>query len=98
MGMGNGLGAGRGFGLRPEAPESETGKKPLKLKGPLHRGRMLGSYVEKGDAPKGEAQVELEELISAGKRMMEQSLERERIPAELKEIPRKYFEKIQGQK
>ncbi|MFQ5653886.1 MAG: hypothetical protein ACE5GW_04030 [Planctomycetota bacterium] len=55
---------------------------------------MLGSYLEKGAAPPGEARLELEEMIISGSRYAERSLERERIPAELKEIARKYFESI----
>ena len=97
FGMGNGLGAGQGYGPRPDAPESETGRQPTRLRGPHHKGKMLSSYLEKGEAPTGDAQVELLNLILEGQRIAEQSLERERIPAELKEIPIQYFEKIQGQ-
>ena len=93
-----GLGAGRGFGPRPEAPEADTGRKATQVRGPHHQGKMIGSFLEKGEAPRGEARIELEELILAGQRLAEQSLERERIPAELKAIPREYFERIQGEK
>ncbi len=86
------------MGPRPEAAESETGGKPAKLHGPFHKGRMIGSFLVKGLPPKGEAQVELRELILSETRLQEKSLEQERIPAELKEIPRRYFERIQGQK
>ncbi len=59
---------------------------------------MIGSFLVKGLPAKGEVQVELKELILTETRLAERSLERERIPAELKEIPRRYFERIQGQK
>ena len=45
----------------------------------------------------GEAQVELRDEILSGARLREESLDRERIPAELKEIPRRYFERITDQ-
>lgn len=55
---------------------------------------MVGSFLTKGMPPKGEAKLELQEVISTQTRYAEQALERERIPNELKEIPKRYFEKI----
>ncbi len=101
MGAGRGFGppgSGSGAGPRPEAPEATTGHQPERLRGPFHKGKMIGSFLVKGLPAKGEVQVELEELILTETRLAERSLERERIPAELKEIPRRYFELIQGQR
>lgn len=78
----------------PEADPGETGTTPGQLKGERHKGKMIGSFLEKGLPPRGDTKVELRDMIISGKRYAEQSLERERIPAELKEIPKQYFEKI----
>lgn len=99
MGQGTGQGTGTG-GFKgggsppPEATDGETAGTPEKLRGQNHGGRMIGSFLVKGDPPAGEARAELRAVLEAGTRYAEQALERERIPAELKEIPKRYFERI----
>lgn len=78
----------------PEAAGGETAAKPEQLHGERHQGKMIGSFLEQGMPPTGEARLELQQLILSESRYAEQSLEQERIPAELKEIPKQYFEKI----
>ncbi|MGE3164475.1 MAG: hypothetical protein AB7O52_06200 [Planctomycetota bacterium] len=85
---------GKGGARPPEAPPGETSEHAERLQGQRHQGKMIGSFLEQGMPPTGEARVELQNLIISGTRYAEQSLERERIPAELKEIPKQYFEKI----
>ena len=90
---------GQGNAPPPESPPGETGKKPTQLQSPnKHKGKIVGSFLKKGEAPRGDAQIELQELILSGSRLAEESLEQERMPAELKEIPKKYFEGLSGQK
>jgi hypothetical protein len=57
---------------------------------------MIGSLLEKGQAPTGKARVELEQLILSGSKFAEEALDRERMPADRKEIPLRYFERIRG--
>lgn len=98
MGNGGTGGFGRGNAPPPESAPGETGSKPTKLSAAgRHKGKIVGSFLKEGKAPKGEAKLELQEFISSGSRLAEESLERERLPAELKEIPRQYFERISGQ-
>jgi len=87
-------GQGRGSSPPGEAPEGPTGSTPEQLTGPKHRGKMIGSFLEKGEAPPGEAQLEIEQAIRASQRLAEESLEKERIPAELREVAREYFERL----
>ena len=49
-----------------------------------------------GQPPKGEAALEFQEIVVSGQRYAERAVEQERIPADLKEIPLKYFEHFQG--
>ena len=63
----------------------------------MHKGKLVGSYLEKGSAPKGESKLELQELILSGSRYAEQNIERERYPAEYRELPLRYFERIRDQ-
>lgn len=95
MGQGRGTGPrGRGGSPPEEAPPGETEHKRERVRGERHKGKMIGNYLEKGTLPRGESRVELQEMLSTSQKYAEQALERERIPAELKEIPKKYFEKI----
>ena len=93
---GRGGTGGQGQGNAPpgEAPPGETGNKAEQLAGHRHQGEMIGSFFEKGAAPAGESQAELVEAIRASQRVAEESLEKERIPAELREVAKQYFEKL----
>lgn len=73
---------------------ADTGSKAEKLKGERHKGKIVGSYLKQGEAPKGEAKLELEQAIRSGSRIAEEALEQERMPAELKEIPKQYFDRL----
>lgn len=94
MGAGGTGGQGRGSSPPGEAPEGPTGNSPEQLTGQKHQGKMIGSFLEKGEAPAGEAQLAVEEAIRASQRLAEESLEKERIPAELREVAREYFERL----
>ncbi len=95
-GSGKGGVGGQGQGNSPpgEDPLGKTGTKEEQLSGPRHKGEMIGSFLEKGEAPAGEARVEVAEAIRAGQRVAEESLDKERIPAELREVAKQYFEKL----
>ncbi|MCA8959412.1 MAG: hypothetical protein KDC38_02815 [Planctomycetes bacterium] len=88
---------GEGGATPGESPEQDTRHKQETLRGAMHKGRMVGSYLEKGEAPRGESQIELQELILTGSRYAEESLEQERYPAEYRELPKRYFERLRGQ-
>ncbi|MCI0652471.1 MAG: hypothetical protein L0Z55_11385 [Planctomycetes bacterium] len=94
-GPGDGLGGGTGMGERPEAKDGASQTQLERLSGARHRGEIAGSYLVEGEAPKGAAAIELREAALAGQRFAEESLDQERIPADLREIPRRYFERIQ---
>lgn len=97
MGAGKGRGTGgQGGGGAPpgEAPAGETGSDPAQLSGHRHPGKMVGSFLEKGEAPAGEARTEVAEALRASQRVAEESLEKERIPAELRQVAKDYFEKL----
>ena len=95
-GRGNGGTGGQGRGSSPpgEDPLAKTGTKEEHVTGPRHKGEMIGSFLEKGEAPAGESQVEIAEAVRASQRVAEESLEKERIPAELREVAKQYFEKL----
>jgi len=97
-GQGSGTGGpGQGSGLPGEAENSETTHSKDRLRGAFHKGKMVASYLEKGEAPKGDSRIELQELMQAGQRFAEETLEKVRYPADYQEIPKKYFERIRGQ-
>ncbi len=54
----------------------------------------MGSFLVEGQPPKGQAGIRLQDMILSGSRFAEQSMEKERIPSDLKEIPKHYFEGI----
>ncbi|MGA1780788.1 MAG: hypothetical protein ACO4CW_10700 [Planctomycetota bacterium] len=85
---------GRGGGTPPESAPGETETELQTLTGRKHQGEMIGSFLEKGEAPAGESSVELAETVRSSQRLAEESLERERIPAELRKVAREYFEKL----
>jgi len=94
-GAGSGAGPrGRGGGTPPESAPGETETELQTLTGRKHQGEMSGSSLEKGEAPAGESSVELAETVRSSQRLAEESLERERIPAELRKVAREYFEKL----
>ena len=93
-GQGGTGGRGQGNSPPPEGPDAETGNNPHQLAGKKHAGEMIGSFLEKGEAPAGESRVAVAEAIKASQRVAEESLEKERIPAELREVAKKYFEKL----
>jgi hypothetical protein len=87
-------GKGGGGGLPGEAPPGETGHDPSQVTAPRHPGKMIGSFLEKGEAPAGEARLEVEEALRSSARVAEESLEKERIPAEMRRVARDYFERL----
>ncbi len=95
-GNGDGLGAGQGFGRRPEAPDGPTSTEQKLLTGANHPGRIIGSFLVNGVPPKGEAAHEFRSAILSGSRAAEEAIEHEQIPADLKEIPLRYFEELEG--
>ncbi len=93
-GAGGTGGVGRGSSPPGEAPPGETGNEPDQVSGHRHQGKMIGSFLEKGEAPVGEARVEVVEALRASARVAEESLEKERIPAELRRVARDYFDRL----
>lgn len=89
-------GGGLGSGLRPEAPEGPTDREQKQLTGANHQGRIIGSFLVNGVPPKGEAAHEFRSVLLSGSRAAEEAMDHERIPADLKEIPLRYFEELQG--
>ena len=73
---------------------NRPGTKEEQVSGQKHDGVMIGSFLEKGTAPTGEAQVEVRDAVRSNLRMAESSLDKERIPAELREVAKKYIEKL----
>ena len=96
-GFGGTGGIGRGNAPPAEAPEGPTGTNRKQMKGANHQGQIIGSFMVNGLPPKGDASIELQGAIRSASRMAEQSIEQEHIPADLKEIPLRYFERLEGE-
>lgn len=88
-------GAGTGKGGKPDAKEGDSGFKSTLLGGKLDlSGKIVGISTFKGLPESGEAKASYEELYSRFEKSAEDTLAKEKIPAEYKDYIKKYFDSI----
>ncbi len=92
----NAGGSGKGQGDRQKGQLDEAGFVKTKIKGRLGKGPILGSFMVKGMPPKGESNVEYKNAITNYKAAAEEALDKERIPANYRELVKDYFEAIEN--
>ena len=95
-GKGSGRGRGRGRGLRPRGAADGTQFEKSKVKGQLGKGPILGAFTVKGLPPKGNTNVEYSDVVTRYKEAAEEALDKERIPANYRDLVRNYFESIEN--
>jgi len=95
-GPGNSGGSGQGQGDRQRGELNDAGFVKSKIKGQLGKGPILGSFMVKGLPPKGESNVEYKNAITNYKAAAEEALDKERIPANYRELVKDYFEAIEN--
>lgn len=92
------LGAGRGTGNRlGDLPDLENSFNPTTLQGPLTKGRMLASILQRG-MPEEAPESSLEYISGAFvevQQAAEQALTKEEIPPGAKEFVRRYFSSLE---
>ncbi|MBI2195010.1 MAG: hypothetical protein HYU36_23765 [Planctomycetes bacterium] len=95
QGQGQGGGSGRGSGQRQRGDLESAGFEKTKVKGQIGKGPVLGSFMVKGLPPRGETTVEYSEVVTHYKEAAEDALDKERIPANYRDLVREYFESIE---
>ena len=96
LASGRGKGRGRGRGLRPRGAADGTQFEKSKVKGQLGKGPILGAFTVKGLPPKGNTNVEYSDVVTRYKEAAEEALDKERIPANYRDLVRDYFESIEN--
>lgn len=67
-----------------------------KIPGKIGKGKIVGSWVTRGDPPKGVATAEYAEVYEAYSEEAFDSLSRQKIPASRRDYVREYFDAIRG--
>lgn len=95
-GNGPGGGGGRGSGERDRGNLDSANFEKSRVRGQIGKGPILGSFLVKGMPPKGESNVEYREAITNYRAAAEDALDKERIPANYRDLVREYFEAIES--
>ncbi|MAJ29070.1 hypothetical protein CBD41_06795 [bacterium TMED181] len=59
-------------------------------------GKIVSTFLTRGEAPAGEARREFSETVASSSRVAESEIEKQRLPAALKKVTRDYFDRLQG--
>ncbi len=95
-GAGQGLQLGAGGGTRPEAKDGDTENQPETLNGGGRGGVTVATILVEGEAPAGDARVSLQQAVEASSRIAESDLDRQRVPATLRQLAEDYFDRLKG--
>jgi hypothetical protein len=95
-GQGGGGGSGKGTGERERGKLESAQFEQSKVSGRIGKGPILGSFFVKGMPPKGESNVEYRDAVTNYKAAAEEALDKERIPANYRELVRDYFDAIEN--
>lgn len=92
---GSGMGGpGMGMGGQARVAPDQVGFKPDKVKGQTQPGKILTSIQIKGDQTPGQSNVQYQEAYTEYRQMTEDTLEREAMPLEYKNLVSDYFDSI----
>ena len=93
---GPGGGSGRGSGLRDRGGLDSANFEKSRVKGQIGKGPILGAFLIKGLPPKGESNVGYQDAVTNYKAAAEEALDKERIPANYRDLVRDYFDAIEN--
>lgn len=95
LNKGSGMGeAGRGMGGTARVAEDTYKLSPDKVAGEMQKGKILSMQRVEGEQIKGESNINFDEAVVEYKQVAEDTLEREPLPMEYKNLVRDYMDLI----